>query len=127
VTIRRSDGRLDRFTRNPDLTFASPIGVFDTLVKDPDGSFTLTTPHQVQFEFGVPSPTTGDRAVGQAEFQCSAPYSVYTCDRAYDENDATQFVANNSGGGQASSLGVDLGAPVSIQSVHIVADHAPGC
>jgi RHS repeat-associated protein len=51
VTIRRGDGRLDQFTRNPDLSYAAPIGVFDTLVKNPDTTFTLTLKNQVGFSF----------------------------------------------------------------------------
>ncbi len=51
VTIRRGDGRLDEFVQNPDLTYAAPIGVFDTLVKNPDTTFTLTLKNQVAFSF----------------------------------------------------------------------------
>ena len=51
VTIRRGDGRLDTFTRNPDLTYTAPLGVFDGLVKNPDTTFTLTLTNQVAFAF----------------------------------------------------------------------------
>ena len=53
VLIRRGDGRLDLFTRNPDLTYTAPIGVFDTLVKNPDATYTLTLKNQVAFSFST--------------------------------------------------------------------------
>jgi RHS repeat-associated protein len=51
VDVRRGDGGVDRFTRNPDLTYAAPLGVFDTLVKNGDGTFTLTLTNQQAFAF----------------------------------------------------------------------------
>jgi RHS repeat-associated protein len=51
VEVRRGDGRRDTFTRNPDTTYANPPNVFDTLVKNGDGTFTLTLTSQVQYEF----------------------------------------------------------------------------
>jgi len=50
VEIRRGDGRRDAFTRNPDGTYADPPNVFDVLVKNGDGSFTLTLVNQMQYE-----------------------------------------------------------------------------
>ncbi|MGH2356778.1 MAG: LamG-like jellyroll fold domain-containing protein, partial [Candidatus Limnocylindria bacterium] len=55
VTLKRGDGQRDRFTRNQDGTYANPPGVFDVLTKNADGSFTLKTPSQVSYEFGVPA------------------------------------------------------------------------
>src|SRR5947208_8639101 len=52
VTVRRGDAKQDRFTRNADGTYAVAPGVFDKLTKNADSSFTLTTPHQVQYQFG---------------------------------------------------------------------------
>jgi RHS repeat-associated protein len=51
VEVRRGDGRRDLFTRNADGTYADPPGVFDALVKNTDGTFTLTLTTQVQYEF----------------------------------------------------------------------------
>ena len=51
VELRRGDGRRDTFTRNPDGTYADPPNVFATLVKNGDGTFTLTLTSQAQYEF----------------------------------------------------------------------------
>jgi RHS repeat-associated protein len=51
VSVRRGDGRVDTFTRNPDLSYAAPVGVFDTLVKNGDTTYTLTLPNQVAYAF----------------------------------------------------------------------------
>jgi RHS repeat-associated protein len=51
VQIRRGDGRRDVFNRNTDGSYAPPVGVYSVLVKHTDGSFTLTEPNQVQYEF----------------------------------------------------------------------------
>jgi RHS repeat-associated protein len=51
VLIRRGDGRLDLFTRNPDLSYTAPTGIFDVLVKNPDSTYTLTLKDQVAFSF----------------------------------------------------------------------------
>jgi RHS repeat-associated protein len=53
VLIRRGDGRLDLFTRNPDLSYAAPTGIFDVLVKNPDTTYTLTLKNQVAFSFST--------------------------------------------------------------------------
>jgi RHS repeat-associated protein len=53
VDIRRGDGRRDTFTRNPDATYAHPPDTFDVLVKNGDGTFTLTLTSQVQYEFST--------------------------------------------------------------------------
>jgi RHS repeat-associated protein len=51
VTIQRGTGKQDRFTRNADSTYASAPGVFDTLVKNVDASYTLTSRDQVSYDF----------------------------------------------------------------------------
>ena len=51
VDVRRGDGRVDRFSQNPDLSYAPPFGVFDTLVKNGDLTYTLTLKNQQAFTF----------------------------------------------------------------------------
>lgn len=53
VELRRGDGRRDAFTRNPDETYANPPNVFDSLVKNADGTYTLTLTSQVAYEFST--------------------------------------------------------------------------
>jgi RHS repeat-associated protein len=53
VEIRRGDGRRESFVRNGDGSYSDPPGVFDTLAKNSDGSFTLTLPNQVRYEFST--------------------------------------------------------------------------
>jgi len=53
VELRRGDGSRDTFTRNPDGTYLDPPNVFDTLVKNGDGTFTLTLTSQLQYEFST--------------------------------------------------------------------------
>lgn len=50
VTMHRGDGRQDRFTRSGG-TYARPVGVTDTLVKNGDGTFTLTSREQLAYDF----------------------------------------------------------------------------
>lgn len=64
VTLKRGDGQRDRFTRNPDGTYAKPPGVFDVLTKNGDGSFTLKTPSQVSYEFGTPGTSYAPLVLG---------------------------------------------------------------
>jgi RHS repeat-associated protein len=51
--LRRSDGRLDTFTQNSDGSYANPPDVFDTLAKNGDGTFTLTTTSQIRYDFSA--------------------------------------------------------------------------
>ncbi len=75
VELRRGDGRVDRFTKNADQTYSAPLGVFDTLVRNGDGSFTLTTPAQTKFDLRGPSATVqGDVARGRTRFVLCTPY-----------------------------------------------------
>jgi len=53
VEIRRGDGRRDSFVRNSDGSYGDSFGVFDTLAKNSDGTFTLTLPNQVAYEFST--------------------------------------------------------------------------
>lgn len=51
VSLRRGDGSVNVFTRNPDGSYADPPGVFDSLVKNPDATYALTLTNQVSFAF----------------------------------------------------------------------------
>lgn len=51
VEVRASDGSRDVYTKNPDGTYANPPDVFNKLVANPDGTFTLTQKDQRMFEF----------------------------------------------------------------------------
>jgi len=53
VSLRRGDGERDLFTRNVDGSYADPPNVFDTMVKNGDGTFTLTLKSQTQYEFST--------------------------------------------------------------------------
>ncbi|MDA1014983.1 MAG: hypothetical protein O3A00_11105 [Planctomycetota bacterium] len=50
-TITEADGRRHLFTKNPDESYTSPAGIFETLVKNADGSFTLTRQDQIKWNF----------------------------------------------------------------------------
>ena len=120
VQIRRGDGRRDRFTKNPDGSFAPPPGVFDVLVKNGDSSYTLTLPSQVQYEFASKVAPV-DLAAGKTPFSCSPAYSTYVCTNAFDSDNSTQFIGDSSGDGRENQAGVDLGSAQSVQSFHMVA------
>jgi RHS repeat-associated protein len=51
ITLRRGSGQEDRFTRNVDGSYASPLGVFDTMTSSGAGTATLTTRGQTSFDF----------------------------------------------------------------------------
>ncbi|MCL4395289.1 MAG: hypothetical protein M1482_10900 [Chloroflexi bacterium] len=51
VTLRDGDGTEKTFGRNADGTYNAPPGTYDTLVKNGDGSFTLTHADQSQHLF----------------------------------------------------------------------------
>ena len=51
VTVTEGDGRPHLFTKNPDESYTAPAGIFDTLVKNPDASFTLTRKDQIKWSF----------------------------------------------------------------------------
>lgn len=51
VTITEGDGRRHTFTKNPDQSYSRPAGIFETLVKNGDGSFTLTRKDQIKWNF----------------------------------------------------------------------------
>jgi RHS repeat-associated protein len=53
VTITEGDGRQHAFTRNEDYSYTHPPGVFETLVKNGDGTFRLTRHDQVQWNFSA--------------------------------------------------------------------------
>ena len=51
-----ADGRVTRYKAGPGGTFTAATGYFETLVKNPDGSFTLTQKDQTVFTFrSIPS------------------------------------------------------------------------
>jgi RHS repeat-associated protein len=130
VTLRRGDGERDRFTRNQDGSYANPPGVFDVLSKNTDGSFTLTTPHQVSYEFGVPAPSyastvssdtpvaywrlgegSGTTAADAGSSNLSGTYSgTYTLGAggalATDSNSAVTFGGGNADMGSPSALNI---------------------
>lgn len=54
VAITRGDGQLDMFDAIGGGAYTKPLGVFDVLTKNGDGSFTLTTRDQVKYEFTKP-------------------------------------------------------------------------
>jgi YD repeat-containing protein len=51
VTIREGTGRKHTFLRNADGSYTHPPGVFETLVKNANGTFTLTRHSQVKLNF----------------------------------------------------------------------------
>ncbi len=51
VEVRGGDGSRDTYTKNPDGTYADPPDVFNTLVANIDGTFTLTQKDQRSFDF----------------------------------------------------------------------------
>jgi YD repeat-containing protein len=53
LICRREDGKRHRFMPNPDGTYTSPSYLFSTLVKHPDGTFTLTEKHGTGRRFNV--------------------------------------------------------------------------
>ncbi|MCQ1537039.1 hypothetical protein FTO70_15445 [Methanosarcina sp. KYL-1] len=52
VTVMRESGRRDRYTLNTDGTYSAPLGVFDTLTKNPDGTYILTGKDRTRYNFG---------------------------------------------------------------------------
>ncbi len=54
VTVLRGDGSQDVFTLNPDGSYSPPsLGVHDTLVRNADGTFKLTTKDQITYNFDL--------------------------------------------------------------------------
>jgi RHS repeat-associated protein len=51
VTVVREDGHTDTYALNPDGTYSLPLNVFDTLVKNLDDTYTLTTKDQTKYNF----------------------------------------------------------------------------
>lgn len=74
VSVRRADGRVLRYTRNADLTYSPPLGVFDALVKNGDGTFTFTLTNQVAYSFSSAGALTqiGEPAGNHLAFSYSA-------------------------------------------------------
>ena len=51
IVVIREDGRRDVYTLNPDGTYSPPFTVFDTLVKNPDNTYTLERKDQIKYNF----------------------------------------------------------------------------
>ena len=51
VSVAFPDGRRVVYTRNTDGSYKRPIGVYDSLVRNADASYTLTTKSQARFSF----------------------------------------------------------------------------
>jgi RHS repeat-associated protein len=52
VLVKNQDGRLDRFTE-ANGTYTPPPGTFNTLTKNPDGTFTLVHKDQTRYNFNL--------------------------------------------------------------------------
>jgi RHS repeat-associated protein len=124
--IRLGDGAVLRYDKNPDGTYAKPVGRFETLTKNGDGSFTFLTPGQTKFDLRSTTATVqGDVARGRTRFvSCSAysdPWTPSSCANVVDGNDTTFFLANSSTEGQEATWGVDLSQPTAMTSFRLVA------
>ena len=51
VVVMREDGRRDTYKLNPDGTYSPPLSIFDVLVKNPDGTYTLERKDQIKYDF----------------------------------------------------------------------------
>lgn len=51
VVVMREDGRRDTYKLNPDGTYSPPLSIFDILVKNPDGTYTLERKDQIKYDF----------------------------------------------------------------------------
>jgi len=126
VELRRGDGRVDRFTKNADQTYSAPLGVFDTLARSGDGSFTLTTPGQTKFDLRGPAATVqGDVALRRTRFVSCTPYQdpwTWTqCSDAVDGYDATYFLSSVGFNGEETTWTVDLSEPITVTSFRLIA------
>lgn len=53
VMVRQGDGRRDKYQKNADGTYTGQAGVYDTLVKNGDGTYSLTQKDQTKFNFNA--------------------------------------------------------------------------
>ena len=53
VMVKNQDGRLDRFTDAGGGNYTPPPGTFNTLIKNPDGTFTLVHKDQTRYNFNL--------------------------------------------------------------------------
>ena len=51
VLVRNADGRLDRFSRQPDGSYVAPAGIHNLLTRAADGTYTLITKNQTVYRF----------------------------------------------------------------------------
>ncbi|HEV2251286.1 MAG TPA: LamG-like jellyroll fold domain-containing protein [Candidatus Limnocylindria bacterium] len=111
VVIRRGDGRQDSFTRNQDGTYADPPGVFDLLTQHADGTFTLTTPAQVAYEFNSPTQQqTANLALGAPVMVSRGWQGANVPHNGDDGNTGTAFQQVNGSMYGDGQYCVDLGA-----------------
>jgi len=104
VVVRRGDGRRDKFTAIGGGAYTDPPNVYDKLVKNGDGSFTLTLTNQVQYEFVGPAQDSAYPATVQAD----VPGSYWRLGEASGTVAADAGSAGNTG---TYSGGVTLGVP----------------
>ena len=53
VVLLRGDTRKDEFAFTPPSTYTAPAGVYDTLIQNPDGTWTLTSKHGLQETYDI--------------------------------------------------------------------------
>jgi RHS repeat-associated protein len=80
------DGRTEKFTAGPGGAYSSDAGYFETLVKNLDGSFTLTTKNKTSYRFAIVSGT---------HFQVGGP--VYRLQSITDRNNNVTTLGYASG------------------------------
>ncbi len=51
VVVMREDGRRDFYTLNSDGSYSSPLGTYDKLAENPDGTYTLNKKDQEKYSF----------------------------------------------------------------------------
>ncbi|HEV8656774.1 MAG TPA: glycohydrolase toxin TNT-related protein [Candidatus Limnocylindria bacterium] len=124
--IRLGDGAVLRYIKNPDGTYLKPVGRFETLTKNGDGSFTFLTPGQTKFDLRSPAATMqGDVARDRTHFvSCSAysdPWTQTRCEYAVDGNDPSYFLSTVGFSGEETTWGVDLSEATAVTSMRLVA------
>jgi len=62
LTLHWDSGLIYTYTNSGSGTYTPPYGILDTLVKNGDGSYTLTTPSHVKYSFGFVPASAGGNA-----------------------------------------------------------------
>ena len=125
LTVRRGDGAEESFNRNQDGSYSPPPGVFDTLVRNSDGTVTMTTPHQVQYEFSRPNAAlTPSKALGKTYTKSAAASGSYPDTGGVELNDGNlgsdasfsdaTWQGHQNLGSTTLDVTVDLGSSTSI-------------